>query len=103
MPDSQRQLIDAALRRFEKLKPAYASLAYANQNLHEVIRKDSAIQVGQGRIISWYRSAYSEEQRLRQDSNAKQQAWKHKAKKRGWLVAIETVGLALAGYVILTK
>lgn len=103
LPEGQRRIIDAALRRFEKLKPAYSQLYRANRAWHAVRAKDSTIQAGQVRLIDWYRGAYAEEQTLRQDSNAKQEAWRSKARHRGWLVALEAAGLALAGYVLVAR
>jgi hypothetical protein len=96
-------VIDAALRRFEKLKPAYASLSFANANLRKVAGKDSAYIQGQARLINWYKTAYSQEQALRQDSNAKQEAWKSKAKRRGFLNVLGLIGLGVLSYVVITK
>lgn len=68
-----------------------------------MVRKDSAILAGNTRLINWYKGAYSEEQLLRQDSNQKLEISQGKARRRGWLVAIEAAGLALLAYVIVTK
>lgn len=85
------------------MKPAYARLYQSRADWRTVHAKDSIIQAGQVRLIDWYRGAYAEEQTLRQDSNAKQEAWRSKARHRGWLVALEAAGLALAGYVLVAR
>lgn len=76
-------------------------LAY--DGLTRVVRKDSLILAGNTRLINWYKGAYSEEQLLRQDANKKLEISQGKARRRGLLVAIEAVGLALLGYVIITR
>jgi hypothetical protein len=89
-------VIASALRRFERLKPAYNALT-------QVVKQDSLALAGNARLINWYKGAYGEEQQLRQDATNKYQVAQGKARRRGWLVALELAGLALAGYVIITK
>jgi hypothetical protein len=100
---SQAAIIAQALRRFEKLKPAYLEKQLAYTGLVLVSRKDSATLAGNKRIIDWYKGAYSEEQLLRQDANKKLEISQGKARRRGWLVAIETAAIALIGYALITK
>jgi hypothetical protein len=91
------------LRRFERLKPAYAEKTIAYNALLKASRQDSLALRGKQNIINWYKTAYGEEQSLRQDSNAKREIAQGKARRRGWLVAIETAAIALIGYTLITK
>jgi hypothetical protein len=103
IPASQARQIAQALQRFEKLKPAYLLKQQAIADWRAVHGQDSAIAAKQVLLINWYKITYAEEQGLRQDSNKKLAISQGKARRRGLLVAIETVGIALAGYVIITK
>jgi hypothetical protein len=103
MPASQARLIAQALQRFEKLKPSYVKLLDANKAWRFSHARDSTIMVGDGKLVNWYKVNYAEEQALRQDSNDKLAVASGKARRRSWLVALEGVGLALLGYVIITQ
>lgn len=103
MPASQARLIAQALQRFEKMKPAYVKLLDANKSWRAAHARDSALSVLDARMANWYKVSYQEEQQLRQDSNSKLEEAQAKARRRGWLVALETAGLALLGYVIVAK
>lgn len=96
-------MIASALRRFEALKPAYAAKSQAVLTWQAVHRQDSLASQAQQRTIGLYQRSISGEQLLRADTDAKLKISQGKARRRGWLVAIEAAGLALAGYVILTK
>jgi hypothetical protein len=99
----QAAIIEQALKRFESLKPAYSQKALGYEKLALGSQRDSTLLIGNDKIIEWYRVTYAEEQKLRQDSNGKLQVAQGKARRRGWLVALETAMLALGGYVLVTK
>jgi hypothetical protein len=88
-----------ALGRFEQLKLAYAQEVASGNALRKDSVKVEAFIAGQKRLLGWYKGAYAQEQTLRQDSNAKLGIAQGKATRRGWLVALEGLGLLLLGYV----
>jgi ferric-dicitrate binding protein FerR (iron transport regulator) len=96
-------VIASALRRFEKLKPAYAAKVQANQQWRAVHQQDSIALAAHSKTTDLYQESLATEHALRADATAKLKVSKGKATRRGLLVAIEALGLALAGYVILTK
>ncbi len=95
-------MITRALQRFERVKRAYSEKSQAYQFLSQAYRQDSVALVGKNHIIDWYKVAYGEEQSLRQDADKKRVVAQNKATRRGFLVALETIGLAAAGYFIIT-
>lgn len=99
----QAQVIEAALRRFELLKRAYAQKSGAYQGLLAVHAQDSLLLASNGYLIRWYKGAYSQEQGLRQDATTKLAVSQGKATRRGLLVVVEAAALALLAYVIVTK
>lgn len=96
-------MIASALRRFEKLKPAYAAKVQANQQWKAVHQQDSVALAAHSKTTDLYQESLATEQFLRADANAKLKISQGKARRRGFLVALELIGLGLAGYVILTK
>jgi hypothetical protein len=103
LPADQAQVIRAALIRFEWLKRAYVQKSGAYQSLLAGHEQDSLLLASNGRLIGWYRAAYIQEQALRQDATARLAVSQGKAARRGLLVGVEGVLLALLAYVVVTK
>jgi hypothetical protein len=99
----QAAVIEAALNRFELLKQAYAAKSAAYQSLLASHAQDSLLLASNGHLIGWYKSAYAEEQQLRQDAAAKLRSSQSKATRRGLLVTVEAAALVLLAYILITK
>jgi hypothetical protein len=103
LPPSQAQVIQAALTRFELLKRAYAQKSTAYRSLLAGHEQDSLLLASNGRLITWYKDAYAEEQGLRQDATTKLAASQDKATRRSLLLTVESAALLLLTYLLLTK
>jgi hypothetical protein len=102
IPAEQALILARAVQRFERLKRAYAEKSQAYQALSFAFRQDSSALTGKDKLIDWYKITYTEEQSLRQDSNKKLAITQGKAKRRGLLLAAESIALAAMGYLVIT-
>jgi hypothetical protein len=91
-----------ALGRFEQVKQAYVEEVASGNQLRKINTKNETILKKKDNLLNWYTGAYTEEQTLRQDSNKKLAVSQGKVTRRGWIIALETLGLALLGYASIT-
>lgn len=99
----QATVIQGALDRFERLKPAYVAQSAAYRSLLVSHGQDSLLLASNGHLITWYKNAYTQEQGLRQDLNGKLTTCQHKAARRGFMNVVEAAALVFLGYVLITK
>ncbi len=101
IPAEQARILDATAQRYEKLKPAFIEVLLSNQHYERAHLLDSTALNEKAKTISYYQKKGSNDQVLIKDATYKATFWQKKARKRGLLVALEAIGLALAGYLLL--
>lgn len=54
----------------------------------------------QAHYLDWYKAHYAQEQGLRQATDARLAIAQRTGRRRGWLLALEGLGLGLLGYAV---
>ncbi len=98
IPSEQARVLDAAVQRYEKLKPIYVDAVRANQHYERAHLLDSTALNEKAKTITYYQQRRGNDQVLLKDATYKAAFWQKKAKRRGWREFLLALLLAGATY-----